>query len=67
MAQHFSSKNDLCLKIILPTPGMGKPHLETGMNISHPASADEEGGKDTKNHQMTKRPPPLGQPIGQDQ
>lgn len=46
---------------------MGKPHLETGVNISHPASADEEGGKDTKNHQMTKGPPPLGQPIGQDQ
>ena len=43
---------------------MGKPHLETGVNISHPASADEEGGKDTKNHQMTKGPPPWGSPLG---
>ena len=31
---------------------MGKPHLETGENTCHPASADEEGGKDTKSHQM---------------
>ena len=46
---------------------MGKPHLETGENISHPASADEEGGKDTKSHQMIESPLPLGQPIGQDQ
>lgn len=35
---------------------MGKPSLEIGLNISHPASASEEGGKDSKNHQRIKGP-----------